>query len=294
MRVVFMGTPEAAVPSLRAVADGFDVVAVYTRPDRPRGRGLHVEASPVKAAASELGIEVRQPWTLRAEEEAVALADLAADVVAVVAYGALLPPAILEIPRLGCVNLHFSLLPRWRGAAPVERAIEAGDAQSGVTTMLMDEGMDTGPILLQEAVDIASDDTSQTLRSKLADVGAPLLVRTLNEHGVGSIVPQPQPDDGVAIAAKVDPSEAELDPSRSAAELERRVRAFYPRAFVPFRGRRLLIRRAAVDGAEEPVLRTADGALRLVEVQPEGKRAMSGEEFLRGYRPRPGELGPHV
>jgi methionyl-tRNA formyltransferase len=292
MRVVFMGTPDAAVPSLRAVADAFDVVAVYTRPDRPRGRGLHVEASPVKTAAEGLGIEVRQPRTLRAEAEAAALRDLAPDAVAVVAYGALLPPEILEVPKLGCVNVHFSLLPRWRGAAPVERAIEAGDPQTGVTTMLMDEGLDTGPILLQAPVDIAPDDTSQTLRSKLAVLGAPLLVRTLQVHDAGSMGPRPQRDDEATMAPKVDPAEFELDPSRAAVELERRVRAFHPRAFVRFRGKRLLVHRAAVDSgapSDLPILRCGDGALRLLEVQPEGKRVMSGEEFVRGYRPQPGE-----
>ncbi len=284
MRVVFMGTPDAAVPSLQALHEAFDVLAVYTRPDRPRGRGLQVEASPVKAEATRLGLEIRQPARLRGEAEP--LRALAPDVVAVVAYGALLPGDILEIPSNGCVNAHFSLLPRWRGAAPVERAIEAGDTHTGVTTMLMDAGMDTGPILLQETVDIDPDDTSESLRSKLAKIGAPLLVRTLRELAAGSLVPVPQRDEDATIAPKVDPAEAELDATRPAVELDRKIRAFYPRAFVWFRGRRLQIRRAEVEGGN---------TLRLLEVQPEGKRAMSGEEFARGYRPQPDELpGVHV
>ena len=289
MRVVFMGTPAAAVPALTALADAFDVVAVYTRPDKPRGRGLHVEASPVKTEAERLGIEIRQPKRLR--EEAEALRELAPDVLAVVAYGAILPSDVLNVPSLGSVNVHFSLLPRWRGAAPVERAIEAGDAQTGVTTMLMDEGMDTGPILLQESIEIAPDDTSQSLRAKLAEIGAPLLVRTIHELSAGALTPRPQRDEDATIAPKVESSEAELDPSLAAVELERRVRAFHPRAFTWFRGKRLQIRRAAVDGTDEPALPTVDGTLRLLEVQPEGKRAMSADEFVRGYRPQPGELG---
>jgi methionyl-tRNA formyltransferase len=297
MRVVFMGTPEASVPSLRAVADAFEVMRVYTRPDRPRGRGLRVEASPVKLAAEELGLEIAQPKRLKGE--APVLAELAPDAIVVVAYGAILRPDVLAVPRLGCVNVHFSLLPRWRGAAPVERAVLAGDPRTGVTTMLMDEGLDTGPILLTEATDIGPEDTSGMLRERLAEIGAPLLVRTLHELDAGTIVPQPQPDDGSTYADKIEADEAELNPVASDAnELERKVRAFAPApgAFLPFRGKRLKVWRADVESGEGEPGTFADGAvqttrdrLRLLEVQPEGKRRMTGAEFANGYRPKDGE-----
>ena len=296
MRVVFMGTPAPAVPSLRALAGALDVVAVYTRPDKPKGRGLKLEASDVKRAAEDLGLEVRQPKSLRREVDT--LRDLAPDAIAVVAYGALLRPDVLEIPQLGCVNVHFSLLPRWRGAAPVERAILAGDEKTGVTTMLMDEGLDTGPMLLVEETPIGPEDTSGTLRERLAEVGAPLLVRTLDELERGTASPIAQDDALATSAAKVEPDEAQLDPSERAAALERKVRAFQPTpgAFTFFRGKRLKVSKAAVEAGDgEPgsfvdgAMQTADGRLRLLEVQPEGKRRMTGAEFSNGYRPRDGE-----
>jgi len=299
MRVVFMGTPDAAVPSLEAVAGAFDVACVYTRPDKPKGRGRHIEASPVKQAATELGLEVRQPRRLRDDTDA--LRELAPDAVVVVAYGALLRPDVLEIPRLGCVNVHFSLLPRWRGAAPVERAVLAGDERSGVTTMLMDEGLDTGPILLQETTEISADDSSGSLRMRLATLGGPLLVKTLRGLEASSIEPRPQPAEGVTIADKILASDAELDPTEDAATLERKIRGFdpVPGAFVWFRDKRLKVWRGAVEsGAGEPgtfvdgAIQTANGRLRLVEVQPEGKRRMSGADFVRGYRPADGERIP--
>jgi methionyl-tRNA formyltransferase len=276
MRVVFMGTPSAAVPALRAAADAFDVVAVYTRPDTPRGRGLRVEASPVKEAAAALGLRIEQPKSLR--DEVGALRSLEPDVILVVAYGAILRPDVLAVPKLGPVNVHFSLLPRWRGAAPVERAILAGDQRTGVTTMLMDEGLDTGPILLQREEGIRPDDTTDTLRDRLADLGASLAVETLQRFE--QIEPRAQPDDGATYAAKIDPDEAKVDPHDDAAAAERRVRALS--AFVMFRGKRLKVWRADLDGV--PAL---PNGLHLVEVQPEGKRRMSGEEFARGYRPAP-------
>ncbi len=296
MRVVFMGTPDAAVPTLRALAAAHDVVAVYTRPDKPRGRGLRTEASPVKVAAQELGAEIVQPAKLRGGAEQ--LVAFAPDAVVVVAYGAILPPEVLAVPELGCVNVHFSLLPRWRGAAPVERAILAGDQRTGVTTMLMDEGLDTGPALLVESVDIGPEDTTGTVRSRLAELGAALLVRTLDGLASGTVTPQPQDDDGVTYASKVDPDESRLDPSEPAAVLERKVRAFHPApgAFLPFRGKRLKVWRATVGpgGGDEGTfvggaVQTSDGRLRLDEVQPEGKRRMSGAEFVNGYRPKDGE-----
>lgn len=298
MRVVFMGTPEAAVPALRALHahDSVEVVAVYTRPDRPKGRGRRVEPSPVKRAAEDLGLEVRQPARLRDETDR--LQELAPEAIAVVAYGALLRPDVLAVPELGCINVHFSLLPRWRGAAPVERAVLAGDLTTGVTTMLMDPGLDTGPILAQDATSIGPRDTSGSVRDRLATMGARLLVKTLDALAAGEIEPRPQPEEGATTAPKVDPAEAELDPTEPASLLERKVRGFDPApgAFVWFRDKRLKVWRAAVEeGSGEAgtfidgAVQTSHGRLRLVDVQPEAKRRMSGEEFVRGYRPAEGE-----
>lgn len=295
MRVVFMGTPAAAVPSLEALVRRFEVVAVYTRPDRPRGRGRRTSPSPVKATAEVLGLEVVQPASLKGEADR--LATLSPDAIAVVAYGMLLPAAVLAAPRLGCVNVHFSLLPRWRGAAPVERAIEAGDAETGVTTMLMDERMDTGPVLLRETTPMSGDDTTGSVTERLARLGATLLVTTLEGLGAGTVSPTPQPREGATMARKVMPEEAELDFASPARVLERRVRAFDPApgAFTWLDGARLKVWRALVvagdgepgtvaqAGAEGIDVQTSSDRLRLVEVQPEGKRRMSAVEFLRGH-----------
>ena len=296
MRVVFMGTPHASVPSLRAVANAFDVAAVYTRVDKPSGRGRRVAASPVKEAAAELGLAVVQPKTLRGGAEAARLRELSPDAIAVVAYGMILPPDVLEVPRLGCVNVHFSLLPRWRGAAPVERAIIAGDAETGVTTMLMDEGLDTGPMLMRETTAIAGDDTTGTMTERLAARGADLLVATLDELDSASVTPVAQPAEGATLAPKVEGAEAELDFTQPAETLERLVRAFDPQpgAFTTLEGRRLKVWRAAVvegqgapgtvaaAGPEGIDVQTGRDRLRIDIVQPEGKRRMSVDEFLRG------------
>lgn len=296
MRVVFMGTPDAAVPTLRALADAHDVVAVYTRPDRPKGRGLRVDPSPVKVAATELGIEVVQPRRLRSEAER--LASYVPDAVVVVAYGAILPPDVLAVPKLGCVNVHFSLLPRWRGAAPVERAILAGDQRTGVTTMLMDEGLDTGPMLMIDSIELGPDDTAGTVRARLAEIGAPLLVRTIDALAEGAHTLIPQDESDVTYADKIDPDEARLDPGDAAVVLERKVRAFDPApgAYIAFRGKRLKVWKASLaEGAGvagtfvDGTVQTSEGRLRLDEVQPEGKKRMSGAAFVNGYRPKDGE-----
>jgi methionyl-tRNA formyltransferase len=281
VRVVFMGTPSGAVPALRAVHDAFGVRAVYTRPDAAKGRGLRVEPSPVKKVASDLGIRIEQPASLKTETSRIAA--LEPDVILVVAYGAILRPDVLSIPRLGCVNVHFSLLPRWRGAAPVERAILAGDPATGVTTILMDEGLDTGPILLEQRDEIRPDDTTGTLRRRLAQLGSELAVRTIELLERGEIVPRPQSDDGATYAAKIGASDAKVDPFGAVEVAERVVRAMNPSpgAYVTFRGKRLKIWQASVFG-NGPAL---PNGLHLVEVQPEGKRRMSGEEFARGHRP---------
>lgn len=304
MRVVFMGTPEAAVPSLHAVAEAQDVVAVYTQPDRPKGRGRREAPSPVKVAAHHLGLEVAEPRNLRSTEEVHRLRAYRPDVVAVVAFGQILTPEILEVPELGCVNVHFSLLPRWRGAAPVERAILAGDAVTGVTTMLMDPGLDTGPVLLTASEPIRDDDTGGSLTERLAGLGATLLVRTLEGLQGGTLAPRPQPDDGATYAQKIQAPEGELDFSEPAEDLARRVRALHPHpgAYTSFRGKRLKIWTAVPEGGEGtpgeivevaepgPLVACGSGRLRLDEVQPEGKRRMSGQDFVRGYRPETGEV----
>lgn len=300
MRVVFVGTPAAAVPSLRAVHEAFETAAVYTRPDRPRGRGRHVSPSPVKEEAVALGLRVEQPTSLRKEAER--LTEIAPDVIAVVAYGMILPKSVLDVPKLGCVNVHFSLLPRWRGAAPVERAIAAGDVKTGVCTMLMDEGMDTGPVLMRAEVPIAEHDTTGTVTGLLAIIGGGLLVRTLVALEDGTITPQPQPDKGAVLAPKISVEEAELDPGRPAVELWRKVRAFDPApgAYTWIDGRRVKVWRATVGpgegepgrvaavGDESIDVQTSAGRLHVLELQAEGKRRMRASDFLRGHRVQPG------
>lgn len=228
MRVAFAGTPEFAVPSLRALMrSAHTVVGVLTQPDRPRGRGQRVMPSPVKVAAGP-SVPVEQPASLKTPAEREALAAWRPDVLVVVAYGLLLPRAVLEIPRLGCVNLHASLLPRWRGAAPVERALLAGDPVTGVTVMLMDEGLDTGPVLLQRSVTIEPGDTGGSLRIRLAELGAPLLLEALAGLGEGTLHPLPQSAAGVTYARKLDKREAPIDWSQPAERIERQIRALEP------------------------------------------------------------------
>jgi methionyl-tRNA formyltransferase len=228
MRVVFAGTPEFAVPTLLSVMRSpHQLVGVLTQPDRPRGRGRQLSPSPVKAAV-DASIPVAQPATLRSAEDQAQVAAWKPDVLVVVAYGLILPKAVLEIPRLGCVNVHASLLPRWRGAAPVERALLAGDETTGVTIMQMDAGLDTGPILLQRAVAIGQADTGPDLRGKLAAEGAPLLLEALQGLADGTLQPRAQPAEGVTYARKLEKREAPIDWSRPAVEVERHVRGLQP------------------------------------------------------------------
>lgn len=286
MRVVFMGTPPAAVPVLEALAGSHQVPAVYTQSPKPAGRGLVPRPPALRAAAERLGLQIREPGTLQDESEALAVHR--PDVLVVVAYGKILPPQVLSVPKLGCVNVHFSLLPRWRGAAPVERAIEAGDDRTGVTTMLMDEGLDTGAILRSWSTSIGPDETAGELTARLANAGATLLLETLEGLARGSLRPAAQPSTGVTYAAKVTVEQARLDPARPSAELHRMVRAFNPSpgAWILFRGKRLKVWRSSLQGGGASL-----GGLGLVEVQPEGKRRMTGDEFARGYRPIPADFG---
>ncbi|AKC86497.1 methionyl-tRNA formyltransferase [Pseudoxanthomonas suwonensis] len=301
MRIVFAGTPDFAVPSLRAAARTGEVVAVYTQPDRPAGRGRGLAASPVKQEAVARGIPVLQPETLRGAEAQRELRALAPDLMVVVAYGLILPRAVLAIPAHGCWNVHASLLPRWRGAAPIQRAIQAGDAETGVCLMRMEAGLDTGPVLLEQATPIGPEETGGQLHDRLAEMGAQVLADGLGLLRAGLLpVPWPQPDDGVTYAHKLDKAEARLDWQRPAAELARTVRAFnpWPVAEATVAGERLRIHGAialeAGHGAEPGTLLAAgregidiacgQGVLRLRVVQRDGGRAITAADWLNARR----------
>jgi len=298
LRVVFAGTPEFAVPCLQACrASGADVVAVYTQPDRPAGRGRKLAASPVKEAALAAGIPVEQPESFKAEADRERLAAYAPDLMVVVAYGLILPRKVLAIPRLGCWNVHASLLPRWRGAAPIQRAILAGDSESGVDLMQMEAGLDTGPVLVERRTPIGADDTGGSLHDRLSALGADALAEGLRRTLAGEILtPRAQPEDGVMYAHKLDKAEARLDFSLAATELERKVRAFdpWPVAEADVAGERLRIWSArAIEGvpgvpAGEVIAASragidvacAEGALRLTAVQRAGGRRIGAADYL--------------
>ena len=302
---MFAGTAPFAVPSLRALlAAGHRVPAVYTQPDRPAGRGRKLAASAVKQAALAAGIEVRQPLSLRTPEAAPALAALTPDLLVVVAYGLILPPALLAVPRLGALNVHGSLLPRWRGAAPIERALLAGDAQTGVCIMQMDAGLDTGPVFVARSETILPQDTAGSLRERLALLGADALCEVVARLERGTAAARPQPDEGACYAAKIDKREAQLDWAQPAAVLERAVRAFAPTplAWTLWRDQRLRVGGARVlDGRGVPgqvlavgaagvEVACASGSLLLTDLQPQGGRMLSAREFLAGRRIEPGEM----
>ena len=302
-RIIFMGTPEFAVESLRACLDVGDVVAVVTRPDKPRGRGQLSAASPVKRAATQLGIRVLQPIKLREAGFLDAVRELSPDVAVVAAYGKILPRELLEVPGHGCINVHASLLPRFRGAAPIQWAIASGDNRSGVCLMKMDEGLDTGPILRCAEVPIGPEVTSDELQQTLARVGAELIRRYLPDYLSGKLQLTPQSREGVVLAPMLKKEDGQLDFGRPAAELERRVRAFqpWPGAFTRFLGKVLKVHRArtgARTGSPGTVLAVGEqgievacgeGSLSLLQVQPEGKRTMSSAEFLAGHQIAVGE-----
>ena len=293
MRIAFMGTPEFAVPALDAlVAAGHDVAAAYCQPPRPGGRGKALRPSPVQLRAEALGIPVRTPVTLRDADAQAAFAALALDVAVVAAYGLILPQAILDAPAQGCFNIHASLLPRWRGAAPIQRAILAGDTMTGVTIMRMEAGLDTGPMLLTRETAIGDKDAG-SLTEELATIGAETMVEAL--AGLGLLPERAQPEDGVTYAAKIDKAEARLDFLQSADDLIRIVRAFSPQpgAFFEHRGERIRVLSALViDSSGPPGLVIDDqltiacgtDALRPDEVQRAGKAAMTTTEFLRGFK----------
>lgn len=299
LRIVFAGTPDFAARHLeRLLGDKFQIVSAYSQPDRPSGRGKKLVPTPVKAVADAQGIPVRQP--LRLDAEAVdELAGDKPDLMIVVAYGLLLPPAVLALPRLGCINVHASLLPRWRGAAPIERALLAGDAETGICIMQMDAGLDTGPVLARASTPITPHDNSDSLTRRLVELGCDTLVATLEQIATGRACAIPQPAEGVTYAHKLRKEEAAIRWTESAEVIDRQVRAFYPRspAYCLYREQRLRILRAQpladVAAKQEPgtvldinpdamIVACGRGALRIVELQLEGKNPMTLRDLLNG------------
>lgn len=304
MRAVFMGTPDFSVPVLKAMKEGgIEIAAVYTQPDRPKGRKKTPVMSPVKEAALSYGMKIVQPEKLKGEDVIRELRETAPDVIVVVAFGQILPKAVLEIPALGCVNVHASLLPEYRGAAPIQQSILDGKKETGVTTMLMDEGLDTGDILLQKKITIAEDETGGSLFDRLSVLGAALLMETLKGLEAGTIVPVPQPESG-SYVGMLKKEMGRMDFSQPAAVLERRVRGLYPwpGAYTERNGKRLKITGAFVsEGKAAPGsiagvtkegfgIGTGDGILMVRKLQPEGKKEMTAAEYLRGYPVSEGEL----
>jgi len=295
LRLIFMGTPDFSVSILAALIEaGHEICAVYSQPPRPAGRGHKEQLTPVHAFAAERGLPVLTPKSLRNAEAQAEFAAFQADAAVVAAYGLILPKAVLDAPKQGCLNVHASLLPRWRGAAPIQRAIQAGDAESGVTIMQMDEGLDTGTMLLIDRLPITASTTGQSLHDELAAQGARLIVEALTQLEAGTLTATPQPAEGVTYAAKLAKEEGRLDWTRSAAELDRTIRAFTPWPGVWFEHgpeRFKVISAQVVAGSGAPgtllddslTVACAEGALRITKLQRAGKGAMEAEAFLRGY-----------
>lgn len=294
LRLAFLGTPDFAVPTLaELIAQGHDIAAVYSQPPRPKGRGLSLEKGAVHTFAETAGLDVRTPLSLKSAEEQAAFAALDLDAAVVVAYGLLLPKAILDAPRMGCFNLHGSLLPRWRGAAPIQRAVMAGDAETGVMVMQMDEGLDTGPVLMAERATIGRQ-TSGELAERLARLGADLMVRALGALERGAIEAQPQATDGATYAKKISKDEARIDWTKSAAEIDCLIRGLspWPGTWSEVNGERLKILLAEpATGSGMPgdvigddlTIACGAGALRLLKVQRAGGKAMAAGDLLKGF-----------
>jgi methionyl-tRNA formyltransferase len=302
LRLAFMGTPDFARIALAALIDaGHEIAIVYSQPPRPAGRGQRPRPSPVHALANAAGLALRTPVSLRDPAEPAHFASLNLDAAVVAAYGLILPPTFLQAPRLGCLNIHASLLPRWRGAAPIQRAIMAGDDETGVTIMQMDEGLDTGAILLARRLTIAPDDTGGSLHDRLAALGARLIVEALARLAAGALAPYPQPAEGVSYATKLAREEGRLDWRQPAEALARRVRALnpWPGAWCELAGERIKVLAAeAAEGAGQPgkllddrlTIACSAGALRLLTVQRPGKAALDAAGFLRGFKLKSGTV----
>ncbi|MEC3862921.1 methionyl-tRNA formyltransferase [Mesobacterium sp. TK19101] len=292
MRIVFMGSPEFSVPVLEALVDaGHEIAAVYCQPPRPAGRGKKDRPTPVQARAEALGLPVRHPERLKSPEDQADFAALNADVAVVVAYGLILPQAVLDAPAFGCLNIHASLLPRWRGAAPIHRAILSGDRETGICIMQMEAGLDTGPVLLRETTPIGAEETTADLHDRLSAMGAALIVQALDR--LPELTPEPQPEDGVTYAAKIDKAEAQIDWTRPAVEVDRQIRGLspFPGAWTTLQGERVkLLKSRLADGtgpagaALDDTLRIAcgDGAIQVTMAQKAGKGAQDAATFLRG------------
>ena len=292
MRIIFMGSPDFSVPVLDAlVAAGHDIACVYCQPPRPAGRGKKERPTAVHARALDLGLPVRHPTSLKSPDEQAAFADLKADIAVVVAYGLILPAPILTAPTRGCLNIHASLLPRWRGAAPIHRAIMAGDAETGICIMQMDIGLDTGDVLLRRATPIGSDETTAMLHDRLSQMGATLIVDAL--ANLDNLTPTPQPETGVTYAAKIDKAEARIDWTQPATTIDRQIRGLspFPGAWCEYEGERLkllgshLARGSGAPGTaldDALTIACGDGAVQITRLQKAGARAQDATEFLRG------------
>ena len=291
MKIIFMGTPDFSVPVLEALAQQHEIVAVYCQPPRPAGRGKADRASPVQARAEALGLPVRHPISLRDPAAQAEFAGFGADIAVVVAYGLILPQVVLDAPRLGCLNIHASLLPRWRGAAPIHRAIMAGDAETGICIMQMEAGLDTGPVLLRQSTPIAQAETTAELHDRLSALGAALICTALAALPLPAVV---QSEQGVTYAAKIDKSEARIDWSRPAIEVDRQIRGLspFPGAWCEVAGERVkLLRSVLSDGQAEAgqvlsgfTIACGEGAVQITLAQREGKRPMAAAEVLKGLR----------
>lgn len=296
MRIIFMGSPDFAVPSLHTLASNYNLVGVVTQPDRVAGRGKKIRLSPVKVSAQELNLPILQPKKLRDEDAVNHLRELKPDLLVVAAYGQILSQEVLDIPTFGGLNIHASLLPRWRGAAPIQAAILHGDNETGISIMLMDAGLDTGPVLSQRSVNIHEDETSGGLTSRLAPIGADLLLETIPGYVSGEIFPVPQNDDNATYAPMIRKSEGKLDFNQSAAHLARQVKAYepWPSSFFYWNNLRIVVKRAhpfpwdKIDPGrvilveDYPAIATSKDLLVLDQIHPAGKKEMSGEAFLRG------------
>jgi len=298
IRIVFMGSPDFSLPALRALAENYRVVGVVTQPDRPAGRGRELKIPPVKELAQELGLPIMQPTRLKAPQAIEQLKAWNPDLIVVAAFGQILRPEVLDLPQHGCINVHASLLPRWRGAAPINAAILHGDGKTGVTIMKMDPGLDTGPILSKSGIPIQADETAGSLSPKLSQLGGDLLIETLPAYLSGEMTPQPQDDSLATYVRMLKRTDGELDFNEPAEALARRVRAFnpWPGTYLIWGDQRLKVHQAHALSATSPgvgvftiqegcpAVGASDGLLMLDEVQPSGKRSMPGDTFLRGAR----------